>query len=69
MERSELLAKLRNGIPAQSCDLPGRFIRCGRGECECDAELEIHDFGLSEAEVKHFEDLYRALGDFFVETA
>jgi hypothetical protein len=29
----------------------------------------VNDFGLSEAEVKHFEDMYRALSDFFVETA
>jgi hypothetical protein len=29
----------------------------------------VHDYDLSEAEVKHFKDLYRALSDFFTETA
>lgn len=29
----------------------------------------VHDFDCSEAEVKTFEELYRALNDFFTETA
>lgn len=36
---SELVQKLRSGIPMQSCDRPGVFIQCGRGDCACEADL------------------------------